>query len=284
MKLFAPETVKMYPLMGLKSIRENEAGGAWRLFVLAKGMAEESDHIGRETLKAALLSLGVQEYMFRRWLDAGRKYDLFTDVQRMSGEWMLILPSWKKAAESLETKLDRPVIIETKLLFSKEWRAHVFTMWQASYTNNGERLVSQKKQEEITGVDTQTQRNYNKQAGVISSKNYAVSNIHANGFAGVYEYGNRACLFEYWDNEKHQKYLGWRIPDSRVLPSSRVNISNKTPRNMSLFNRTAEQYTATMQALRQLSKDDKQITTKEIYIYDRKSAKGNHLWIHSHIH
>jgi hypothetical protein len=278
-----PETVKIYPLTGLKSLRETEAGGAWRLFVLAKNMAGVSDHIGRETLKQALLSFGVQEYNFRRWLDAGRRNNLFTDVQRKSGEWMLILPSWKNAAKEFETNLDRPVIIETKLLFSKGWRAHLFAFWQASYTNNGERLVSQRKQAEVTGIDPQTQRQFNEEAGVKSTRNFAISNIHANGYSGVLEFGNRACLFEYWDNEKHQKYLGWRLPNSRVYPNLGINISNKTPRNLSLFNKSADQYTATMKTLRKLDTEEKQIKTREIYIFRNVSSKGNNLWTHAPI-
>lgn len=275
------ETVKLYPLVGLKSLRVPEAGGAWRLFTLAKNLAGVADHIERESLREVSESLGVKEYQFNRWLSAARGLDLFKDVQRMSGEWMLILPSQKKAAEIMGSeKLGKPVTLPTELLFKKGWRAYVFAAWQASVTNNGDRLVSQKKQEEITGIDPQTQRQFNKQAGVVSTKNFAQSNVHANHYSSVLEYGNRACLYEFWNHTTHQKMLGWRIPDSRVFPLYGSDFSNKSPRKMSLFNRTPEQQSATLKTLRSYGIEGKDLPIKEIYTLDRQSAKGNNLWIH----
>lgn len=274
------QSVKLYPLTGLKAIRQNEAGGAWRLFVLAKNIAGVLDHIGRDQLQQAAYELGVTKKNFDRWLDAGRRYDLFTDVQRMTGEWVLILPSHKKAAELFDCKLGRPVTLPIELLFGEQWRAYVFAAWQSSYTGNGKRLVSQKKQAEITGIEPQVQTEYNKQAGVKSSKNYALSNQHQTRFAAEVEYGNRACTFLFWDKDTHQRYIGWRIPNTRIFPLFGTDISNHTPRNMSLFNRTAEQQAHTLKTLRKLSNDGKEVTTKEIYTYSRQSEKGNSLWNH----
>lgn len=273
------DDLKLYPLVGLKSLKIPEAGGAWRLFTLAKNISGALDHIERNVLQQAAADLGIKEYQFKRWLDAGRRLDLFTDVQRMTGEWMLILPSQKKAVEGLGGDcLGKPVTLPAKLLFNKGWRGYVFASWQASTTNNGERLVSQKKQSEITGVKSQTQTKLNKQAGVKSIKNYAISNVHANNYAGIQEYGDRACMFEYWDESTHQKKLGWRLPNTRVFPLY-GDISNSKPRNMSLFNRTPEQYSKTTKLLRNVEKPK----LKEFYTFDRPSSKGNHLWIHSAI-
>jgi hypothetical protein len=277
--------IKLYPLVGLKSFRIPEASGAWRLFVIAKNMAGVSDHVKRNDLRNAVKELGVNDAQFKRWLNTGRNLDLFVDVQRMSGEWMLILPSNKRAAELLGcNKLGKAVQLPSELLFKKGYRAFIFASWQAAHTGNGDRLVSQRKQAEITGINPQTQRQFNQTAGVESQKNFAISNIHANGYAGVLEFGNRACLFEYWDKAKHQKYLGWRIPDSRVFPLYGTGLSNSTPRKMSLFNRTPEQHAATMKTIRRIGKDDKEVKTKEIYTLDGKSSKGNNLWIHSPIY
>lgn len=271
--------LKLYPLVGLKSLQISEAGGAWRLFTLAKNMAGPSDHIQRDELKKVSESLGVKEYQFKRWLDAGRGLDLFKDVQRMSGEWMLILSSQKKAAELMGSEhLGKPVTLPAELLFKKGWRAYVFASWQASITGNGQRLVSLKKQEQITGIKSQTQTKLNKQAGIQSTKNFATSNVHANHYSGILEYGNRACLFEFWDNATHQKKLGWRLPNTRVFPLF-GDISNSMPRNMSLFNRTAEQYKNTIKSLRTIEN----VTLQEFYTFDRPSSKGHHLWIHSPI-
>jgi len=271
-----PETVNFNPLVGLKSFRTSGAGGAWRLFVLAKNLAGVFDHIERELLKAFALSLGVQNKTFDRWLNAARNYDLMRDVQRESGEWMLVLTSYRKAAKILGCNhAGRSVALPVKLLFGKGWRAFVFASWQSIYTNNGIRLASQKKQAEITGISEQVQRQFNKYAGVQSKRNYAISNIHANGYSAVLEFGNRAGLFEYWSKETHQKYLGWRIPNSRYFPLFGVDGSHKTQRTMSLFNRTAEQYEASMKSIR---KSDAKFI--EMYVFDRTSRNGNDLWIH----
>jgi len=96
----------------------------------------------------------------------------------------------------------------------------------------------------------------------------------------VLEFGNRACLFQYWDNKTHQKKLGWRIPDSRVFPMYGTDLSKSTPRKMSLFNRTAEQFSATMKKLRSLKSDDKEIKLREVYQLEGVSSKGNNLWNH----
>lgn len=278
-----PDTVKFMPLVGMKSFRISEAGGAWRLFVLAKNLDRDGlGKIERDDLKAYAKELGISEKQFTRWMNAARGYDLFTDVQRKSGEWMLILTSNQKAAAVFGCEVkDRPVILPAKLLFGKGWRGYVFASWQAAFTGNGEKLVSQKKQAEITGISEQVQRQYNKEAGVISRTNYAISNIHANNYHGVIEFGNgekipRAGLFGFWDKNTHQKKLGWRIPNTRHFPLFGLGGSYKTRRTLSLFNRTAEQHAASMKALRK--SDNSKFT--EIYVYDRQSRNGNGLWIH----
>ncbi len=272
-----PETVKFNPLVGLKSFRTSGAGGAWRLVVLAKTLEENGiGKVSREALRAFALSLGVHAKSFERWLTAARNFDFVQDVQTKDGEWVLILASHENVARSLGCKHQgRAVNLPSNMLFIKGWKSRVFASWQSASTNNGERLVSQKKQAEVTGILEQTQRKFNKEAGVISKKNYAISNIHANGYNAVLDFGNRAGLFGYWDKEKHQKYLGWRIPNSRYFPLFGVDGSYKTRRALSLFNRTAEQYSASMKAIR-----TKGTKLSEIYVYSRVSSNGNSLWIH----
>jgi len=272
-----PNDVRFNPLIGLRSFRIAEAGGAWRLIVLAKNLDEMGlGKVEREKLRTYSKHLGVSNRQFNRWLSAARYYDMVQDVQSERGEWMLILASNQEIAKKLGCKLrGRVVILPAKLFVGKSWRAYVFASWQSIFTNNGERLVSQKKQAEITGVSEQTQRKFNKKVGVQSKRNYAISNIHANGYSAVLEFGNRAGLFQYWDKKKHQKYLGWRIPNSRYFPMFGLDGSYKTRRALSLFNRTAEQYGASMKALR---KSETQFP--EIYVFDRTSRNGNDLWIH----
>ena len=274
-----PASVKFNPLVGLKSFRMAEAGGAWRLFVLAKNLDQSGlGKIKRDDLKAYAHELGIHDKQFTRWMNAARGYDLFAeDVQSKSGDWMLILTSHSKAAAAFGGEVKgHTVTLSAKLLFGKGWRSFVFASWQSATTGNGERLVSQKKQAALTGISEQTQRQYNKQAGVTSRKNYAISNIHANGYHGVLEFGNRAGLFQFWDRNTHQKKLGWRIPNTRHFPLFKTDGSTKTRRTLSLFNRTAEQHAASMKALRKPTS----YQFNEIYLYDRNSRNGNGLWIH----
>ena len=215
-----PVNLKFWPLVGLKSFHLPEASGAWRVVVLVKNLADQGrSRIERERLKEFATFLGISDKQYRRWLTAARNYDMIQDVQSKSGEWMIIHASHEKIAQYLGCDSMGPsVTMPAEMLFSKNWRANVFASWQSVYTGNGARLVSQKKQAEITGISEQTQRKFNQEAGVQSERNYAISNIHANGYSAVLDFGNRAGLFQYWDKEKHQKYLGWRIPNSRYFP------------------------------------------------------------------
>lgn len=269
-----PETVKFNPLVGLKSFRIPEAGGAWRLFVLAKNLTTNGgDNVRRDDVREYAASLGVNEKTFRRWMTAARNFDLVRDVQRKSGEWMLILTSNDKAASIMGSdRKGAPVTMSARLLVGKHWRAYVFAGFEATF--NG-RLISRKKQAELSGIPEVSQRIYDKKAGVKQQKNYAVSNIHANGYSAVLEFGSRAGLYKYWDKTTHQLKLGWRLPDSRSFDGATTNGSKNSLGTLSLFNRTEEQYRRTV---RKLSQSDSPI--REVYKYSHTSRNGAEMWTH----
>jgi hypothetical protein len=276
-----PNDLRFIPIQGIKSFRAGTGtGGAWRLFVLAKNLDTTGrGHVSRELVRAFALSLGINSKTFDRWLNSARVSGFVSDIQRKTGEWDLLLISHEKVVSILDhNKNIRPIYISLPacLLISKGWKSYVFAAWQAQFTNNGERLVSQKKQFEITGVSEQLQRQYNREAGVTSKKNYAISNIHANGFHGVLEFGSRAGLFKYWNEKTHQLYLGWRIPNTRIFSLLRTSGSHKTRRALSLFNKTVEQYSNSMKALRKQQTN----TFSELYVFYRNSKSGNGLWTH----
>jgi hypothetical protein len=273
-----PQELRFIPIQGVKSFRAgNGAGGAWRAFILAKNLAGNLDHVERERVEKFALSLGVHSKTFDRWLNAARVFGLVRDVQRAGGEWILVLISHENATKTLghKERRSRFVSLPARLLVGSGWKSYVFAAWQAQYTANGERLVSQKKQAEITGVSEQVQRQYNKGAGVKSKRNYAVSNIHANGYSGVLEFGNRAGLFKFWNKKTHTFYLGWRVPNSRVFPLLGASGFQKTRKTMSLFNKTEAQYAATKKTLRKTK-----TAFREFYVYYRDSKNGNGLWSH----
>ena len=272
-----PRELRFIPIHGVKSFRAG-AGGAWRVFVLAKNLAGTLDHVEREQVEKFALSLGVHSKTFNRWLNAARGFGFVRDVQRKAGEWILVLVSHENAANILEHKERRAhsVFLPARLLVGSGWKSYVFAAWQAQFTNNGERLVSQKKQAELTGISEQVQRQYNKEAGVKSKRNYAISNIHANGFNGVLEFGNRAGLFKFWNKDTHQMYLGWRVPNSRIFPLLGAGGFHKThKKTMSLFNKTEAEYVATKKALRKT-----ETAFNEFYVFYRDSQNGNGLWTH----
>ena len=272
-----PHELRFIPIQGIKSFHAG-AGGAWRAFILAKNLAGTLDHVDRGQIVSFAHSLGVHSKTFDRWLNAARGFGFVRDVQRQTGEWILVLVGHKAAAEILghKERRSRFVSLPARLLVSAGWKSYVFAAWQAQFTNNGERLVSQKKQAELTGISEQVQRQYNKGAGVKNKKNYAISNIHANGFNSVLEFGTRAGLFKFWNKETHQMYLGWRVPNSRVFPLLGASGFQKTRKTMSLFNKTVEQYSHTMKALRK-----NETAFREIYIYYQNSQNGNGLWTHT---
>lgn len=269
-----PEVVKFNPLVGLKSFRTSGAGGAWRLLVLAKALEENgTGKIRREALHDYASSLGVQEKTFARWITAARNFDLVSDVQSKSGEWMLILSGNERVASIMGCeRKGKAVSMSAKLLVGKKWRAYVFGGFENTF--NG-RLITRKKQAELSGIPESTQRKFDKEAGVERKKNFAVSNIHANGFSAVLEFGNRASLFKYWDKKTHQLKLGWRLPDSRRFDGAITNGSKNTLRALSLFNRTEAQYKATV---KRLSKSDSPI--REVYLFSHTSNNGADMWLH----
>jgi hypothetical protein len=269
-----PEFVKFNPLVGLKSFHTSGAGGAWRLLVLAKALDINGvGKIPRDYLQRFALSLGIQSKTFNRWLTAARNLDFVFDIQSQSGEWMLILVSNEKAASIIgcESK-GKAVTMSVKLLIGKKWRAYVFGAFENTF--NG-RLITRKKQAELSGIPESTQRKFDKEAGVERKKNFAISNIHANGYSAVLEFGNRASLFKYWDKKTHQLKLGWRLPDSRYFGGAVTNGSKNTLWALSLFNRTDAQYKATV---KKLSKSDSPI--REVYLFSHTSKNGADMWFH----
>jgi hypothetical protein len=269
-----PEFVKFNPLVGLKSFRKSGGGSAWRVVVLSKALdVNGTGKIYRNSLLEFAQFLGINNKTIQRWLTEARKFGVVFDIQSETGEWMLILHSNEKVASIMGCdRKGKSVIMPTKLLVGKKWRANVFGAFENTF--NG-RLISRKKLAELSGIPESTQRKLDKEAGVEHTKNYAVSNIHANGYSAVLEFGKRASLFKYWDKKTHQLKLGWRLPDSRRFHGAVTNGSKITLRALSLFNRTDAQYRATV---KKLSKSDSSI--HEVYLLSHTSKRGTDIWLH----
>ncbi|MCB0102193.1 MAG: hypothetical protein KDD74_09135 [Anaerolineales bacterium] len=206
------------PLTACKSLSIN-ALGAYRLYVLAKALAGVLDSVlVSEVENFALTYISKRQY--QRNKSAALRLGLLTVHQRKNSQSVFVLVSHAQAALLLgatKSSEDNRAAVSLDDLFSDKWQAIAFTAWQAKYTENGVRLTSQKKQAELTGIQPQMQRKYNKICGVVSRSNYAVSNISANQLDMVKEFGRRAAPFAFKDYKLNQTYIAWRLPSSRVV-------------------------------------------------------------------
>lgn len=216
------------PLTACKSLSIN-ALGAYRLFVLAKALAGVLDSvIVSEVENFALTCISKRQY--QRDKSAALRLGLFEVHRRKNGQIVFVLVSHTQAALLLgatKSSVESRGTVSLDDLFGNKWQAIAFTTWQAKFTENGARLTSQKKQAELTGIQPQMQRRYNKICGVQSRSNYAVSNISANQLDIVKEFGRRAAPFAFKDYKLNQTYIAWRLPSSRVVcaDSSALNPS-----------------------------------------------------------
>lgn len=275
--------IKIDPLVGLRAYQSPKAGRAWAIFMLAKGLAFRKDHISIDKLKSVVLELGVEDRSFRRWVYQAVTLGMMKFVTRKSGEKVLVLKNYKAVSKQFGQDKKEVIYVDGRKLFGKNGKAYVFAVWQARFTHSGRILTSQKRQAELTGISEQTQRKYNKKAGVKSTKNFAISNVHANGMDDVKEHRPRACAFSFWNYETHQWHLGWRLPDTRVFSEFATNGPVKSPRTTSLFNYTSEQHLESIDLFRRASSEGR-VTVGELYVFDRTSSRGNGLWIHNMLH
>lgn len=274
-------------LSACKSLSTNSLG-AYRFFVLAKALAGVLDSaIVSEVENFALTYISKRQY--QRDKSAALRLGLLKIHERKNGQKVFVMVSHAHAALLLGVKKSSEKsrgVISLDDLFGDKWQAIAFTTWQAKYTENGVRLTSQKKQAELTGIQPQMQRRYNKICGVQSRSNYAVSNISANQLDIVKEYGRRAAPFAFKDYKLNQTYIAWRLPSSRVVcaHSSALNLSgvdgsligtnpNTQKRGSRLFVYGDTTFTKAKKAV----KGD---TIHDLYIFSHKSDSGAGLFTH----
>lgn len=213
-------------LTACKSLSIN-ALGAYRLFVLAKALAGVLDSVLVSDVEGFALTY-ISKRQYQRDKSAALRLGLFKVHQRKNGQIVFVLVSHTQAGLLLgatKSSEESRGVVSLDDLYSDKWQAIAFTTWQEKYTENGVKLTSQKKQAELTGIQPQMQRKYNKICGVKSRSNYAVSNLSANHLELVKEYGRRAAPFAFKDYKLNQRYIAWRLPSSRVVcaDSSAIN-------------------------------------------------------------
>lgn len=206
-----PEYVSFYPVMAIQAARRNSrVGGGYRLYVLAKALDKEGrGTVSRDELRAFALSLGVSPRQWQRWMTEARNFDLFTDVQRKSGEWELILPSAGNAAYSMgcESVGSRKATMQACDLIGTGWKARVWAAYEVIF--NG-RPMSRERMQKAINVPVSTQRYRDAQAGVTRQENYAKLTAKADALPMLKEYGQHKGLYVRRDG-----FIGSRKPDSR---------------------------------------------------------------------
>lgn len=274
------------PLAACRSLSAHEMG-AYRLYVLAKVLVGALDSV-----KISAIEILARQYISKRQFQRDKRAALSLGLlrihERKNGEKVFILVSHVRAAlllgatKSSESKRSTVSLDE---LFSDQWQAIAFTRWQAMTTENGLRLVSQKKQAELTRIQPQMQRKYNKSCGIVSRRNYAVSNISANQLSIVREFCTRAAPFAFKNHKTNQSYLAWRLPSTRVVcaDSSTLNPSkiegslistnpNAEGKGGSLFWYGEKSFT---NAIRSCAADQ-----QDLYIFSHVSKSGAGMFTH----
>jgi hypothetical protein len=198
------------PLTSCKSLSANHKS-AYRLFVLAKAMAKDA-HVNIANVKETACQF-VSERQFARDMSAACRLGLLTVYEREGGTRVFSVTSHENAAVKLgatKASAAKRATVSLAGLFGENWQAIAFTTWQAVTSQNGGRLISQKKQAQKTGISPQMQRQYNGACGVKSRSNYAVSNIAANHLDGEKEFGTRVAPFKFKNHKLNQSYIAWR--------------------------------------------------------------------------
>lgn len=157
------------------------------------------------------------------------------------------------AALGVERLSGRPVLlpVETLLGGIGQVRAHFYASFHSGRNGLGfkpqGRPISRDKLEQITGVPARTQRDYDREAGVVRQGNIAVGERHQTENFQERAWGHGRAAFPYLDHEGRfgpagGKYVAWRLPNSYEGPHdpSPVGRKKKINRQIDLVNTGAQ--------------------------------------------
>jgi len=209
------DKVKVYPLLGLKAIRNN-AGGAYRYWLFARAIATESRTFKHADLCKRLVELGAHPKTVEGW--------------RKKAEALGLVFSWPDADRFLAAKktyklfccpVDRnPVNLPADVLLSKGWRAWIWAAWLSA---NVKGQISRETLARLTGVPEGTQRGYERtyedMGGHLGKrKNYAVwaprkrKGLTLEDYVQHFREGEHPGAFIMRGKRNHR--LAWPLPNS----------------------------------------------------------------------
>ena len=212
-----PETLTYSPVLAMRAIAAGH-GRAWFVWALARELDRAgSGVIPRERLQAFVASLGLPGSSFRRWLSDARRLGLLGFLSFRSGP-MLTITGERRAAEIVGVGDNgvgkKRATVELAKLAGDDWRAWAWAGFIAIL--NG-RPMSRAKMRELTGVPERTQQEYEKQAGIEATINYAHDDRDPHLLTGIQEH-ERPHAFKWHDKRRKQTVVVWRTPDTRRAP------------------------------------------------------------------
>ena len=205
--------VKIQPEVLLHAAR-GKNGGAARLFFLAKHFnSSGSRTIETKKFRRWLLSLGISQRVYELWLARALQIGLIT----RRDQW-LDLTDWARGYAILGCfKIyKRPALIPLNKLSSKGWLCWTWAAYVKRYEG---RIISQAALRKLTGIPERTQRQYERRAGVVITRNIAFDlDRKADQLAGTLEFGHKNAF-------AYKGVMAWGLPNSRQING--VNYGNK---------------------------------------------------------
>lgn len=200
-------TLKIWPIVGLSAIGV-DAGGAWRIWVLARHIDQDGDgRVCIDRLFDYCKTLQIDERNRRRWITQAVELGLF---QRSKHYFYLAGLARGALILGCQT-IGKPVFVSPSAMVRRGWRGHVWAAFLATLNAPMSQLVK----EQVTGVSDRVQRNYQKAvAPGIRVKNYCERGKAVDGRAD----GLRSSFG--WDVFTTHGKVIQRLPDRwQVLPS-----------------------------------------------------------------
>jgi len=209
------ELIKIQPEVLLRAAR-GQNGGAARLFFLAKHFNQSGSRtIEDKAFRRWLLSLGISRRVYENWLNRALEIGIIT----RRDQWLDLLGRDSAFPILGANKIyKRGALIEIKKLIGKGWQAYA---WAAYVKRFEDQPISQAKLRELTDIPERDQRQYERRAGVIKTRNIALDRSRkADQASGAIEFG-RPGVFVC----KSADCLAWGLPNSRAVPG--IELGNK---------------------------------------------------------
>ena len=240
--------VKIQPEALLHAAR-GKNGGAARLWFLAKHFNQS----GSRTIQARefgrwVRSLGVERRTFEMWLTRALQIQLMTRRGKM-----LDLNGWARGYIILGcTHAKQQALIPLDKLIGKGWLSWTWARYIKRFEN---RPISQARLRELTGIPERNQRQYERRAGVIRTRNIALDpSRKADQAAGMREF-EHAGAFAY----KAGDCVAWNIPSSREVPGVELANNGRSRKIQKLINCLCNNGARDNYSFKIFYKDDQQL-------------------------